>query len=100
MNSSKFSRYGILFVVSAPSGAGKTTLCDALRQTPDLVISVSCTTLPPRSGVIAGEDTRFLTKEDFLARWKPTEFPDHAKVHAHNYGTLRQPWIDILKKAE
>jgi guanylate kinase len=65
--SNKFSRYGILFVVSAPSGAGKTTLCDALRQTPDFVYSVSCTTRPPRSGEIDGEDYRFLSKDDFLA---------------------------------
>ena len=46
----QFSRYGILFVISAPSGAGKTTICDALRQTPDFVYSVSCTTRTPRAG--------------------------------------------------
>ena len=40
--SKQFTHSGILFVVSAPSGAGKTTLCDALRQTPDFVYSVSC----------------------------------------------------------
>ena len=96
--SNKFSRYGILFVVSAPSGAGKTTLCDALRQTPDFVYSVSCTTRPPRSGEIDGEDYRFLSKDDFLAQMKAGEFLEHAKVHEHYYGTLRQPLIDNLKK--
>jgi guanylate kinase len=96
--SNKFSRYGILFVVSAPSGAGKTTLCDALRQTSDFVYSVSCTTRPPRSGEIDGEDYRFLAKDDFLARVKAAEFLEHAKVHEHYYGTLRQPLIDNLKK--
>ena len=74
MNSNKFSRYGILFVVSAPSGAGKTTLCDALRQTPDFVYSVSCTTRPPRAGEIDCEDYRFLSEDDFLARIKAGEF--------------------------
>jgi guanylate kinase len=96
--SNKFSRYGILFVVSAPSGAGKTTLCDALRQTPDFVYSVSCTTRPPRTGEIEGEDYRFLSETDFLAQAKAGEFLEHAKVHEHYYGTLRQPLIDNLKK--
>ena len=96
--SNKFSRYGILFVVSAPSGAGKTTLCDALRQTSDFVYSVSCTTRPPRTGEIEGEDYRFLSETDFLARVKTGEFLEHAKVHEHYYGTLRQPLIDNLKK--
>jgi guanylate kinase len=96
--SNKFSRYGILFVVSAPSGAGKTTLCDALRQTPDFLYSVSCTTRPPRTGEIEGEDYCFLSKTDFLARVKGGEFLEHAKVHEHYYGTLRQPLIDNLKK--
>ena len=96
--SNKFSRYGILFVVSAPSGAGKTTLCDALRQTSDFVYSVSCTTRPPRTGEIEGEDYRFLSETDFLARVKAGEFLEHAKVHEHYYGTLRQPLIDNLKK--
>ena len=50
----KFSRRGILFVISAPSGAGKTTLCTALRQTPDFIYSVSCTTRPPRQGEVRG----------------------------------------------
>src|SRR6267143_1425140 len=97
MNSNKFSRYGILFVVSAPSGAGKTTLCDALRQTPDFVYSVSCTTRPPRAGEIEGEDYIFLPVEEFLARVKVGEFLEYAKVHEHYYGTLREPLIENLK---
>jgi len=87
-----------LFVVSAPSGAGKTTLCDALRQTSDFVYSVSCTTRPPRTGEIEGEDYCFLSETDFLARVKAGEFLEHAKVHEHYYGTSRQPLIDNLKK--
>jgi guanylate kinase len=93
----QFTRYGILFVVSAPSGAGKTTLCDALRQTPDFVYSVSCTTRPPRAGEIEGEDYQFLVEKDFLARVQAAEFLEHANVHGHYYGTLRQPIVRSLK---
>ena len=89
--SKQFTRSGILFVVSAPSGAGKTTLCDALRQTPDFVYSVSCTTRPPRAGEAEGEDYHFLAEEDFLQRVNAGEFLEHAKVHEHYYGTLRAP---------
>jgi guanylate kinase len=93
----QFSRYGILFVISAPSGAGKTTLCDALRQTPDFVYSVSCTTRPARASEIEGEDYQFMSETDFLARVKAGEFLEHAKVHDHYYGTLLKPIISNLK---
>jgi guanylate kinase len=89
--SKQFTRSGILFVVSAPSGAGKTSLCDALRQTPDFVYSVSCTTRPPRAGEIEGEDYHFLSEADFVRRVRANEFLEHAKVHEHYYGTLRNP---------
>ena len=78
-------------MVSAPSGAGKTTLCDALRQTPDFVYSVSCTTRAPRPGEIEGEDYHFLTEADFLTRLAAGEFLEHAQVHNQYYGTLRGP---------
>ena len=89
--SRQFTRSGILFVVSAPSGAGKTTLCDALRQTPDFVYSVSCTTRPPRAGEIDGDDYYFISEPEFLARVSQGEFLEYAKVHEHYYGTLRKP---------
>jgi guanylate kinase len=95
--SNKFTRTGILFVVSAPSGAGKTTLCDALRQTPDFVYSVSCTTRPPRAGEIEAEDYHFLSEQDFMARVAGGEFLEHAKVHEHHYGTLRTPVVKNLQ---
>jgi guanylate kinase len=94
----QFNRYGILFVISAPSGAGKTTICDALRQTPDFVYSVSCTTRTPRAGEIEGEDYQFLTEKDFEARVRSGDFLEYAKVHEHYYGTLRQPLMENLKK--
>jgi guanylate kinase len=94
--SKQFTRSGILFVVSAPSGAGKTTLCDALRQTPDFVYSVSCTTRAPRAGENDGEDYHFLSEAEFLERIKAGEFLEHAEVHGRYYGTLRQPILSNL----
>jgi guanylate kinase len=96
--SKAFSRYGILFVVSAPSGAGKTTLCDALRQTPDFVYSVSCTTREPRAGEIDGEDYYFIPRAEFLERAAAGEFLEHASVHGEYYGTLRDPVVNNLQK--
>ncbi len=93
-----FSRYGILFVISAPSGAGKTTICDALRQTPDFVYSVSCTTREPRAGEINGEDYWFLSEAEFNARAGKGEFLEQARVHNHLYGTPRQFVVDNLKR--
>jgi guanylate kinase len=88
--SNQFSRRGILFVVSAPSGAGKTTLVEALRQTPNLFYSVSCTTRAPRSGEVDGEDYRFLADADFRARVAAGDFLEYAQVHGDYYGTLRE----------
>ena len=94
----QFSRYGILFVISAPSGAGKTTLIDAVRQTPNFLYSVSCTTRAPRSGEIDGQDYRFISGADFEAKIRAGEFLEHAQVHGDFYGTLREPVIANLQK--
>jgi guanylate kinase len=95
--SKQFSRHGILFVVSAPSGAGKTTLVEALRQTPYLFYSVSCTTRAPRAGEIDGEDYQFLSDKDFRARIEAGDFLEHARVHGDYYGTLRKSVLTNLK---
>src|SRR5438045_8466312 len=86
----QFSRYGILFVISAPSGAGKTTLVAALRQTSELAYSVSCTTRTPRAGEIDGEDYQFLSDAAFRARVKSADFLEYAQVHVESYGTLHE----------
>jgi len=93
---SSFRRTGILFVLSAPSGAGKTTLCSALRHKPDFVYAVSCTTRPPRRGEIDGEDYHFLDAEHFQQRVAAGEFLEHAEVHGHRYGTLKRTVTDHL----
>ena len=95
--SNQFSRHGILFVISAPSGAGKTTLVEALRKTRSLFYSVSCTTRAPRSGEIDGEHYRFLSDADFHARLEAGDFLEHAQVHGDFYGTLRDPVLTNLK---
>ena len=96
--SKRFSRYGILFVISAPSGAGKTTLVEALRQTANLFYSVSCTTRAPRGGEAEGEDYQFLSDADFQARVRAGDFLERAQVHGDSYGTLREPVIANLKR--
>lgn len=90
-------RLGILFVISAPSGAGKSTICSALRQTPDTVYSVSCTTRPPRAGEIDGEDYHFMDPASFEHRRAAGDFLEYARVHDHYYGTLRQTIVDHLR---
>ena len=85
----EFRRRGILFVVSAPSGAGKSTLLNALRPGADFVYSVSCTTRVPRPGEIDGEDSHFLSAEDFARKLAAAEFLESAEVHGNHYGTLR-----------
>jgi guanylate kinase len=95
--SKQFSRHGILFVISAPSGAGKTTLVEALRQTPNLFYSVSCTTRAPRAGEIEGDDYQFLPGTDFQRRVEAGDFLEHACVHRDYYGTLREPVLANLK---
>ena len=91
-------RQGILFVISAPSGAGKTTLCDALRQTPDFVYAVSSTTRPPRLGEVEGEDYHFLSKAEFQQRVQDGEFLEHAIVHGNYYGTSREAVLGNLNR--
>jgi guanylate kinase len=95
--SKKFSRRGILFVVSAPSGAGKTTLVERIRRTPNLFYSVSCTTRTPRAGEIDRQDYRFLSDSDFRERVAKGDFVEHAQVHGDHYGTLREPIVTNLE---
>jgi guanylate kinase len=91
-----FTRAGILFVVSAPSGTGKTTLCANVRQTPDLVYSVSCTTRPIRKGEKDGTDYYFLPREEFEKRVKAGEMLEHADVYGQYYGTPKGPILEHL----
>jgi guanylate kinase len=98
LSKKRFSRRGILFVISAPSGAGKTTLCAGLRRTPDFIYSISCTTRPPRPGEVGGEDYHFITETEFRSRLENGEFLESAEVHGALYGTLREPVLEKLEQ--
>ena len=97
MTSSRQS--GKLFVISSPSGGGKTTIVWELRQRcPELVRSVSVTTRPPRPSERRGVDYRFLSPEDFRRRRKAGGLLEWAKVHGAYYGTPKAPIVRALAK--
>lgn len=86
---------GRLFVVSAPSGGGKTTLCQAIRnQFPELRYSVSYTTRKPRTGEIDGRDYHFIHKRSFEKGIADRKWAEWAVVHGHYYGTS----ADVIDK--
>jgi len=79
-----------LFVISGPSGVGKGTLVSLVRQIrPDLGLTVSATTRPPRPGEVSDVSYHFLSEEEFSRRVSAGEFLEWAEVHGHRYGTLK-----------
>lgn len=85
---------GTLFIVSAPSGAGKTTLVrELLKRDAAVQLSISCTTRPPRTGEVHGSDYHFIRVEEFLAMRARGEFLESAEVHGNFYGTSRH-WLE------
>jgi len=79
-----------LFVLSGPSGVGKTTIVRALlRRIRRLEFSISCTTRPPRPGERDGQDYYFISEEEFAALVRAGEFLEWAEVYGHRYGTPR-----------
>lgn len=81
---------GKIFVFSAPSGAGKTTILDYLRvSVPDLVYSISATTRKPREGEVDGLHYFFISEQEFKSRIESGEFAEWALVHGNYYGTPR-----------
>lgn len=90
----------MLIILSAPSGAGKTTLCTKLlTEFPrELKLSISCTTRAPRGAEVHGKEYFFLERADFEEKIKRGEFAEHAEVHGNRYGTLKQTIEDALKQ--
>lgn len=85
------------FIISAPSGAGKTTLIEMLvKEFPQLLFSISHTTRPPRDGERDGVEYFFTTPEKFEAMMRENQFLEWARVHDHYYGTSRK----MLESAE
>jgi guanylate kinase len=92
-----FLRRGILFIISAPSGAGKTTLSrQILDLVPDLRLSISYTTRAPRAGEVDGRDYHFVSEDHFMHLRAAGAFAEWAKVHGFLYGTARAPLDDAL----
>ncbi len=85
-------RLGIIFILSAPSGAGKTTLYNGLRKVhPEIELSVSYTTRGQRPGEMDGRDYCFIGEHRFEQLKRGGEFAESAKVHGYFYGTPKKP---------
>lgn len=91
----------MLIVVSAPSGAGKTTLCRDIRKTvANLAYSVSYTTRSPRPGEIEGQAYHFVSEPVFQQMVDRGEFAEWARVHGHLYGTAARTLEAVLDRGE
>lgn len=89
----------LLIVISAPSGGGKTTLCQQLLQKrPNSTRAVTCTTREPRPGEQDGVDYYFLDAAGFLRRVQAGNFLEHATVHGNSYGTLKSEVVNKLRQ--
>ena len=89
----------LLIVLSAPSGTGKTTLCQQLMAThPNMTRAITCTTRPPRPGEKDGVDYYFLDAAMFLKRVQAGNFLEHATVHGNSYGTLKSEVLDKMRQ--
>ena len=97
----KIKRRGILFVVSAPSGAGKTTLCrEAMKRLDGVAFSISYTTRPARPGERDGVDYRFVGEETFLEMVEKGEMAEWARVYNHLYGTPFSTLSQAIEKGQ
>ena len=92
-------RDGILFVVSAPSGAGKTSLCKGITDSlENLTHSISYTTRAPRPGEIDGRDYYFVSAARFREMVMAGDFAEHAEVHGNLYGTSKRVLADMIRE--
>ena len=88
---------GMMFVLSSPSGAGKTTLTKKIEENnSDFKISISHTTRKPRPNEINGKDYYFVTKEEFNFLLKNNEFFEYATIFENVYGTLKNPVLEMI----
>src|SRR5258706_15387891 len=89
----------LLIVISAPSGGGKTTLCNGmLKANKSLTRAITCTTRTPRGGEKNGVDYYFLDPGDFLKRVQAGNFLEHATVYGNSYGTLKSEVLSKLRQ--
>jgi guanylate kinase len=91
----------LLIVISAPSGAGKTTVCQQLLSArPEMARAITCTTREPRTGERDGVDYYFLDPASFLKRVQAGNFLEHATVYGHSYGTLKAEVVVKLRQGK
>jgi guanylate kinase len=89
----------LLILISAPSGAGKTTLCEMLLAAcPEMTRAITCTTRPPRKGEQDGVDYHFFTAAEFLKRLQAGNFIEHATVYGNSYGILKSELLGKLRE--
>lgn len=89
----------LLILISAPSGAGKTTVCQQLLAArPEMGRVVTCTTRAPRNGERDGVDYHFLDAASFARRVEAGEFLEHATVYGNSYGTLKSEVVGKLRQ--
>ena len=101
MSEANEKRRGLLFVITAPSGAGKSSLIHAvMEEDPTLKLSISYTTRPPRPGEANGREYHFVDDAEFLAMRERGEFLENAQVHGYRYGTSKKVILDALGKGE
>jgi len=94
----RIARRGLMFVLSSPSGAGKTTLSRLLlRGDRNVELSVSVTTRPKRRGEVDGRDYHFIDRAKFDAMVASSELMEWAEVFGHRYGTPKAPVIAALR---
>lgn len=92
---------GMMFILSSPSGAGKTTLAKKIAENnSDFIISISHTTRTPRETEVDGLDYHFVTKEKFDELVKKNNFFEHAKIFNNYYGTLKKPVLESLSSGK
>jgi len=88
----------LLILISAPSGGGKTTLCDLLlKSRKEMSRAITCTTRPPRPGERDGADYYFFTATEFLKRVQAGNFLEHATVYGNSYGLLKSELLGKLR---
>jgi guanylate kinase len=91
----------LLILISAPSGGGKTTLCQRLLTArPNMSRAITCTTRLPRQGERDGVDYYFLTAESFLKRVHAGNFLEHATVYGNSYGTLKSEVLGRMRQGQ
>jgi guanylate kinase len=94
-------RRGIMLVLSSPSGAGKTTLSRLLLENdPDISLSISVTTRPPRPTEIDGVHYHFISQDEFDLRREKEEFFEHAYIFGYYYATPKAPVLEVLEKGK